>query len=94
MHVPDEGSLDIVMGELDTITDFTDYLQKKEDFIRAGRPSKAEDEENLVAYYAARINDEGDRDHRRSDVFRTTKRGAGRLGGCKHSGLHSGSRSA
>ncbi len=62
VHVLDETSLDIAMRELDTITDFTAYLQKKEAFIRAGRLAKVEGEENLIAYYAVRINEEGDHD--------------------------------
>lgn len=62
VHVLDEASLDIALAELDTITDFTTYLQKKEAFIRAGRLTKAEGEENLIAYYAVRINEEGDHD--------------------------------
>lgn len=47
LHVLDETSLDIAMHELDTITDFTAYLKKKEAFIRAGRLAKVEGEENL-----------------------------------------------
>lgn len=62
VHVLDETSLDIAMRELDTITDFTAYLQKKEAFIRSGRLAKVEGEENLIAYYAVRINEEGDHD--------------------------------
>lgn len=61
-HVLDEVSLDIVMNELDTIRDFTDYLQKKEEFVRSGRLHLAHGEENLLAYYAIRINEDGDHD--------------------------------
>jgi hypothetical protein len=50
------------MSELDTVRDFTDYLEKKEAFIRSGRLSEAHGEENLLAYYAIRINEEGDHD--------------------------------
>lgn len=62
VHVLDETSLDIAMRELNTITDFTAYLLKKEEFIRAGRLTKVEGEENLIAYYATRINSDGDHD--------------------------------
>jgi hypothetical protein len=62
VHVLDEASLDVVMGELDTITDFTSYLQKKEALIRSGRLNSAACEQDLLAYYAIRINDEGDHD--------------------------------
>ena len=62
VHVIDDVALDVIMGELDTIRDFTDYLDKKEVFVRSGRLSQAHGEENLLAYYAVRINDEGDHD--------------------------------
>ena len=50
------------MKELDTITDFTDYLEKRAAFIRSGRLREAHGEESLLAYYAVRINDTGDHD--------------------------------
>jgi len=50
------------MSELDTITDFTGYLQKKEAFLRSGRLATAAGEENLLAYYAIRMNTEGEHD--------------------------------
>lgn len=62
VHVLDETALDIVMRELDTISDFTAYLQKKEAFIRSGRLAKAEGEENLMAYYAVRNNENDEHD--------------------------------
>ena len=62
VHVLDETALDIVMRELDTISDFTAYLQKKEAFIRSGRLKTAAGEENLLAYYAVYANDKGDHD--------------------------------
>ena len=62
VHVIDDVALDVIMGELDTIRDFTDYLDKKAVFVRSGRLSQAHGEENLLAYYAVRINDEGDHD--------------------------------
>ncbi len=62
VHVIDDVVLDIVMGELDTVRDFTDYLEKKAAFIRSGRLLEARGEENLLAYYAIRINDDGDHD--------------------------------
>jgi hypothetical protein len=58
VHVLNEDALDVVMRELDTITDFTAYLTKKEKFIRSGKLAVAEGEENLVAYYSIRINDD------------------------------------
>lgn len=62
VHVFNETALDIVMAELDTITDFTEYLTKKADFIRSGQLLEARGEENLLAYYAVRINEDGDHD--------------------------------
>ncbi|MDE0623876.1 MAG: hypothetical protein OXH83_19605 [Bryobacterales bacterium] len=59
VHVIDDVALDIIMRELDTILDFTDYLNKKEVFVRSGRLYRAHGEENLLAYYAVRINDDG-----------------------------------
>lgn len=62
VHVFNEAALDIVMSELDTISDFTDYLAKKEVFVRSGQLLKAYGEENLLAYYAVRTNKDGDHD--------------------------------
>ena len=67
IHVFDEVALDIVMNELDTISDFTEYLGKRADFIRSGNLKQAHGEENLMAFYAVRINDEGDHDFDLSD---------------------------
>jgi hypothetical protein len=62
VHVLDEVALDIALSELDTVRDFTDYLLKRADFIRSGKLKKAHGEENLLAYYAIRINQDGDHD--------------------------------
>lgn len=62
VHVFDPVSLDIVMQELDTISDFTEYLDKRAAFIRSGKLIGAHGEEDLLAYYAIRVNDEGDHD--------------------------------
>lgn len=62
VHVFDDVGLDIILGELDTVRDFTDYLDKRAEFIRSGQLLEAHGEENLLAFYAIRINDEGDHD--------------------------------
>ena len=62
VHVIDDVALEAIMRELDTIRDFTDYLEKKSAFLRSGRLVQASGEENLLAYYAIRTNDEGDHD--------------------------------
>lgn len=62
VHVFNEAALEVVMSELDTVNDFTDYLAKKAKFIRSGELEEAHGEENLLAYYAIRINTDGDHD--------------------------------
>ncbi len=62
VHVLDDVSLEIIMRELDTVRDFTDYLEKKKEFVRSGRLLRAHGEENLLAYYAVRVNEEEDHD--------------------------------
>ena len=62
VHDFNEFALDIVMRELDTVTDFVDYLDKKERLVRSGRLLRADGEENLLAYYAIRINEDGEHD--------------------------------
>lgn len=62
VHVFNEHSLDVIMNELDTVGDFVDYLNKKALFVRSGRLLRADGEENLLAYYAIRINKEGEHD--------------------------------
>ena len=62
VHVFDDVSLDVVMSELDTISDFTGYLDKRADFIRSGLLGIAHGEEDLLAYYAIRTNGSGEHD--------------------------------
>ena len=54
VHVMDDVTLDIVLGELDTVLDFTDYLTKKAAFIRSGLLRTAAGEQDLLAHYAIR----------------------------------------
>ena len=51
VHVVGDASLDIVMTELDTATDFVTYLTKKEELILAGHLESAAGEEDLLAHY-------------------------------------------
>lgn len=51
IHVLDDVSLDIVLSELDTITDFVSYLRKKEALILAGKLEIASGEHNLMSMY-------------------------------------------
>ncbi len=62
VHVIDDVGLDIILNELDTVQDFTAYLEKKAAFIRSSHLSEAHGEENLLAYYVIRVNGDGDHD--------------------------------
>jgi hypothetical protein len=62
VHVFDDTSLDIVMSTLDTITDFTAYLTKKEQFLTGHRIVMAAGEEELLAIYLRKMNREGEHD--------------------------------
>lgn len=63
VHVLDETTLDILMGELDTIADFVAYLNKKETFlISSGRQVLATGEEQILAIYLTKQNEAGEHD--------------------------------
>ncbi|BBE75033.1 MULTISPECIES: hypothetical protein [Phytobacter] len=51
IHVFDDVALDVVLHELDTISDFVDYLEKKEELINSGKLISAAGEEDLLAFY-------------------------------------------
>ncbi|MBA7542700.1 hypothetical protein ES705_35024 [subsurface metagenome] len=51
VHVLDEISLNVLLTELDTITDFATYLEKKEAFVEEGKRIITDGEENLLAVY-------------------------------------------
>jgi hypothetical protein len=57
VHVLDDTSLNIVLSTLDTITDFVEYLMKKEAFIRSGRLGWVAGEEDLLAFYLSKIDE-------------------------------------
>lgn len=67
VHVLDDATLDIVLGELDTITDLTVYFGKKERIIRSGQLASAEGEEDMVAYYMTHMNLDEEHDFTRED---------------------------
>lgn len=54
--------LDIVLGTLDTISDFVSYLTKKEKFLRSDTVIFATREEDLLAYYLKNLNDKDEHD--------------------------------
>jgi hypothetical protein len=62
VHVLDDVSLEIVLGTLDTISDFTAYLQKKESLLRSKTMIFAAGEEELLAIYLGKLNEKGEHD--------------------------------
>ena len=67
VHVLDDVTLDIVMAELDTISDLTAYLAKKEQLMRSGSHIVAGGEEELVAHYVTHINSADEHDFVKPD---------------------------
>jgi len=56
IHVFDDTTLDIVLGKLDTVTDFVEYLSKKEKFFaNSDFGVVAAGEEDLLAYYYQKL---------------------------------------
>jgi hypothetical protein len=51
VHVMDDRSIQVILKELDTITDFIHYLKTKEEFIAQGQLPLAGDEEDYLAVY-------------------------------------------
>ena len=51
VHVFDEVSLPLVLGELDTITDFVEYLRAKESLLSTNQIVMVPGEEHLLAVY-------------------------------------------
>jgi len=62
VHVFDDTTLNIVMSTLDTITDFTAYITKKEQFLTGKRTILADGEEELLALYLGHLNQAGEHD--------------------------------
>ena len=62
VHVFGEVGMDVLMYELNTISDFAGYLEKRANFIRSGQLLRAYGEENLLAHYAVRVNEAGEHD--------------------------------
>lgn len=57
IHVFNDVTLDAVMKELDTVTDFTNYLERKAAFVRSGKLLVAAGEEELLAHYVTHMVD-------------------------------------
>lgn len=62
IHVLDDTTLDILLESRDTIADFTQYLTKREKFLRSGMVVFSPGEEELLAYYLKEINELGEHD--------------------------------
>jgi hypothetical protein len=62
VHVFDDTTLNVVMSQLDTITDFVEYLSKKEALITGDVRIAAAGEEELLARYLGRLNANGEHD--------------------------------
>jgi hypothetical protein len=62
IHILDDVTLDIVLSELDTITDFANYLDRKEALFRSGKIIIAPGEEDLLAHYTTHTNKEEQHD--------------------------------
>ena len=56
VHVLDDTTLNVLMRTLDTITDFTSYLRKKENLLRAPMSILAAGEEELLANYLKNLS--------------------------------------
>ncbi|NOR45906.1 MAG: hypothetical protein GQ534_10000 [Candidatus Delongbacteria bacterium] len=63
IHVFDELSLDRVFGEIDTITDFVKYLEKREKYLSQELSViSTEGEEQLLSNYLTNLNEAGEHD--------------------------------
>ncbi len=62
VHVFDDTSLNVLMTYLDTISEFVGYLTKKEKLLESGIHVLAAGEEELLAEYVSKLNDEGEHD--------------------------------
>jgi hypothetical protein len=60
VHVFDEVSIDLVLGELDTVVDFLDYLKKRQELLcTSGITVSATGEEELLAAYLRTTDADG-----------------------------------
>ncbi|GBD15236.1 hypothetical protein HRbin26_00122 [bacterium HR26] len=61
VHIFDKYTLRIVLESVDTISDFIEYISKKEKFIQSGKLLWAAGEEDLLAYYLQHFDDGGEK---------------------------------
>jgi hypothetical protein len=77
VHVFDDTTLDIVMSTLDTVSDFTSYLVKKEKFLTSDMLVSAAGEEHLLAAYLGKLNKDGVHDFVIDDGYSAVSLGEG-----------------
>jgi hypothetical protein len=65
VHVFNEPALELLAGELDTVTDFTRYLTRRERIIRSGHLQPVEGEHELLAQYLISGGPDEEHDFRR-----------------------------
>jgi hypothetical protein len=70
LHVFEEFTLDAILKELDTVSDFIDYLLKKENILSHEKQVIiAAGEEQLLSIYLTRMNDAGEHDFNLPDGY-------------------------
>lgn len=57
VHILDDFTLPILLGDLNTISDFIKYLQEKEEFLRGSKCFGYSGEEHLLAHYLTNFDD-------------------------------------
>jgi len=62
VHVFDDVSLQYVMKLMDTVSDFTSYLEKRERFLRSNVLVNSAGEEELLSFYMKNLNAKGEHD--------------------------------
>ncbi|MES5100052.1 hypothetical protein ABUK73_17645 [Agrobacterium sp. BA1120] len=59
VHVFDQASLELLMREMNTVTDFTNYLDARAKFFRSGQLAIAAGEDDLIATYMMNLFADG-----------------------------------
>jgi hypothetical protein len=59
VHVLEDTTLDVLLGTLDTVKDFMEYLSRKERLITVGKLGYAASAEDLLAYYLRQFGSDG-----------------------------------
>lgn len=67
VHVFDGTSVDLIMRELDTVSDFVRYLNRREYVIRNQKVLMSAGEEDLLGYYLTHTGPDGEHDFIRPD---------------------------